>query len=194
MHDANLYYYTRFLTSSTLTYVRRGKKEFIVLSQMGVERAKKESRVKDVRPTTDYDVKGLTKKYQDPKRVRCELLYKILREEGVEQIEVPSNFPFVFAEGLRKKGINITLADGLEKAREVKSKAEIEYIVTAQRACEKAMKAAIDAIKSAKVSGDSLNITSEGVKFIIEHSLVDEQCAADGTYFHIIEKCATMQI
>lgn len=181
MHDANLYFFTRFLTSSTFTYIRKGKREFIVLSQMEVERAKKGSRVKDVRSTTDYGIKELIKKYQDQKRVRCELLYKILREEGVEQIEVPDNFPFFLAEGLRKRGINITLAEGLEKVREVKSKAEIEYIIRAQRACEKAMKAAIDAIKSAKVRGDSLDTTSERVKFIIEHSLVDEQCAANDT-------------
>ncbi len=179
MHDANLYYFTKFLTSSTVIYIRKGKREFIVLSQMEVERAKKESRVKDVRSTTDYGVKELIKKYQDPKRVRCELLYKILREEGVEQIEVPGNFPFFLSEGLRKKGTNITLAEGLEKVREVKSKAEIECIIRAQRACEKAMRAAIDAIKSAKIRGDSLDITSERVKFIIEHSLIDGQCATD---------------
>lgn len=181
MHDANLYYFTRFLTSSTLTYVKRGKKEFIVLSQMEVRRAKKESKVKDVRPTTDYGIEELVKKDKDPKRVRCELLYKILREEGVKQIGVPGNFPFFLAEGLRKKGIDITLAEGLEKVREVKSKAEIRRIIRAQRACEKAMKAAIDAIKSAKIRGDKLDITSERAKFVIEHSLVDEQCATDDT-------------
>lgn len=181
MHDASLYYFTRFLTPSTLTYIRRGKKEFIVLSQMEVERAKKESRVKDVRPTTDYGIKELVKKYQDPRKVRCELLYRILCEEKIEQIKVPANFPFFLAEGLQKKGIGITLTENLEKVREVKSKTEIECIIKTQCACEKAMKAAIDAIKSAEIRGDSLDITSERVRCIIEHALVDEQCTTNDT-------------
>jgi len=181
MYDANLYYFTRFLTSSTLTYVKRGKKEFIVLSQMEMRRAKKESRVNDVRPTTDYGIKELVKKYQDPKKVRCELLYRILCEEKIKQIKVPANFPFFLAEGLQKKGIDITPAEGIEKVREVKSKTEIECIIRAQRACEKAMRAAIDAIKSAKIRGNNLDITSERAKFVIEHSLIDERCATDDT-------------
>jgi Xaa-Pro aminopeptidase len=142
---------------------------------MEVERAKKESKISDVRATVDYGSKALAKKY-GPKKARIELLYKILHEEGISSVEVPGDFPFYIAGELQKKGIDISLAEGVGKDREIKSGSEIESIMRTQRACEKAMSAAWDAIRRAERKGNTLNITSEQVKTIIEHTLIDYKC------------------
>ncbi len=175
IHNAHIYYFTKFLTSSSMAYIKGDKKEFIVLSQMEVERARKESKILDIRSTADYGFKEMVKKY-GPKKARCELLYKILHEESISSINVPNDFSFYVAGELKKKGVDIHLAEELDKDREVKCGVEIECITRTQRVCEKAMRAALNAIKGADITSDKLNITSEQVKTIIEHELVDNQC------------------
>lgn len=178
IHNTHLYYFTRFLMPSSMIYLKSDKEEFIVLSQMEVERARKESKIQDIRPTADYGFKELVKKY-GPKKARCELLYKILHEEGISSIGVQDDFSFYVAGELEKRGIDIRLAEWLDKDREVKSQSEIECITRTQRACEKAMGAALNAIKVADIKSDKLKITSEQVKTIIEHTLVDHQCRVE---------------
>ncbi|RCV64530.1 Xaa-Pro aminopeptidase [Methanophagales archaeon] len=180
MHNADMYYATRFLSEAPFIYLhspyKGTEKEMLIVSQMEYERAKNESFVKEIRSTFDYGY-GLKTE---------ELITKILQEEAVNAVEVPGYFPLYTAEELRKKGIDVVPVEELimTKEREIKNDQEIENIKKAQRACEHAMEIAIGIIKNSTVKGDLLMendeiLTSEKLKVYIEHALVDAGCNCD---------------
>jgi Xaa-Pro aminopeptidase len=179
MHNADMYYATRFLAADPFIYLCSPyeRKEILIVSQMEYERAKKESSVKEVRSSLDYG--------QDLKL--DELIVKILQGERMTAIEVPRYFSFYTAEALKQHGIDVVPVEHvvMAKARETKNEEEIRYVKKAQRACEAAMALAISAIKEAKVNGSVLMddggiLTSERVKAFIEHALIDSGCTCDG--------------
>lgn len=180
VHNADMYYATGLLSSDPFVYLRfpqEGKeKEVIIVSQMEYERARKESRVKEIRSALDY---GYNIKIE-------ELILRIIQEENINATEVPRYFPLYTAEELRKKGIEVVPIEELimTKEREIKDDQEIGYIKKAQRACEHAMEIAIEVIKKSSVKDNCLIenskiLTSERVKAYIEYTLFDFGCACD---------------
>ncbi|MDD2666832.1 MAG: Xaa-Pro peptidase family protein [Methanocellales archaeon] len=177
IRDANMFYLTNFLAPDPFFYLGKGESEFIIVSKMEFSRAKKESRVKDVRSTAEYGLPDLLKKYKDAQKARSEMLKDVLNEEGVKRIVVPSNFPFFIARELRDFEMVPTRL--VEESREVKNKAEIESIKKAQRACESAMDVAIELVRKAEIDKEFLRLTAEEVKVSIEHELIKQGCGAD---------------
>ncbi|MDI6902458.1 MAG: Xaa-Pro peptidase family protein [Methanocellales archaeon] len=177
IHDANMFYLTNFLAPDPFVYLKRDGAEFIIVSQMEFSRARKESKIRDVRSAAEYGMLELLKKYKDAQKACSELLKDVLNKEGVKRIAVPRDFPFFIASELHD--FEIVPVRLLEELREVKNRAEIESIKRAQRACEHAMRVAIDAIQRAKIDKDVLSLTAEGVKSIIEHTLIEQGCGAE---------------
>ncbi|NAS88124.1 aminopeptidase P family protein [ANME-1 cluster archaeon AG-394-G21] len=177
MHNADMYYATRFLSADPFVYLRLSHKDILIVSQMEYERAKKESIVNEVRASRDYGHDLKTE----------ELILKVLLEEGITSIEVPRYFSLFTAEELRKTGIEAVPVEELimTKEREIKGGQEIGYVRKAQRACEHAMEIAITVIKKSSVKGNCLMdsgkvLTSERIKTYIEHALFDTGCTCDG--------------
>ncbi len=177
MHNADMYYATRFLSADPFVYLRLSHKDILIVPQMEYERAKKESIVKEVRYSLDYGHDLKTE----------EFILKVLLEEGITSIEVPRYFSLFTAEELRKTGIEVVPVEELimTKERAIKGVQEIEYVRKAQRACEHAMEIAITVIKGSSVKGNCLMdngkvLTSESVKAYIEHALIDAGCTCDG--------------
>lgn len=178
MHNADMYYATRFLAADPFIYLRfpQEGKGILIVSQMEYERAIKESIVNEVRSTLDYGYKIKTE----------ELIIKILQEESTNAIEVPGYFPLFTADALRNKGIEVVPVEEviMTKERAIKDEQEINYLRKAQRACEHAMEIAIARIKSSSMQDNLLLengevLTSERVKAYIEHALIDSGCTCD---------------
>ncbi len=179
MHNADMYYATRFLAPDPFVYLRlpREGKDILIVSQMEYKRARKESTVKQIRASLDYGYDLKTE----------ELIVKVLQEEGINAIEVPRYFPLFTAEELKKRGIEVTAVEELliTKEREIKDEQEIGYLKKAQRACEHAMETAVAVIKKSSVKDNFLLdngeiLTSERIKAYIEHDLIDSGCTCDG--------------
>ena len=179
MHNADMYYATRFLSASPFIYLRASHtgKDLLVVPQMEYERATGESKVKEIRSTLDYGY-GLKKE---------ELIAKLLHEEGITVVEVPGYFPLFTAEALRKSGIDVVPVNDVRmtKEREIKGEQELKYMRKAQRACEHAMELAIRVIQKSSVNGTFLMengaiLTAERVKACIEHALIDVGCTCEG--------------
>ena len=177
MHNADMYYATRFLSADPFVYLRLPHEDILIVSQMEYERAKKESIVNEVRSSLDYGHDLKTE----------ELILKVLLEEGITSIEVPRYFSLFTAEELRKTGIDVVPVEELimTKEREIKGGQEIKYVRKAQRACEHAMEIAITVIKKSSVKDNCLMdngkvLTSERIKTYIEHALFDTGCTCDG--------------
>ncbi|RZN38381.1 MAG: M24 family metallopeptidase [Methanophagales archaeon ANME-1-THS] len=177
MRNADMYYATRFLASDPFMYLHRPHEDnLLIVSQMEYERARKESRVKEIRSSLEY---GYDLKME-------ELIFTVLREEGIHAIEVPGYFPLYLAEAVLGEGIDVVPVEDviMTREREVKNEQEITAIQKAQRACETAMARALTIITHATVNGEFLmehgeHLTSERIKADIEHALIDSGCALD---------------
>ncbi len=182
-HNADMYYATKFLAVDSFIYFN-SKNERLLVSDMELGRAKKESRVKDVIPTSRYGLMGKLRKLRDIDAAYCEMIVEFLRSENTKHITVPYNFSVQLADCMRKNGFEVTpIKSPFREMREVKSEQEIAAIKKAQRAGERALAEGISVIKSAPVRSGVLYrgnapLKSEDVRAIIEMDLLLQGCEA----------------
>jgi len=159
-----------------------------MVPEMELGRARKESRISDIRTTADYRVIEKLKQYGRD-RTQSLVVSELLHDEGVTEVVVPHNFPIFLADELRGDGFKITpVQSPIRKLRSVKTREEIEWIKKAQNCCEAAMQSAIDLIRRAGIRrgvltdfGSDQPLTSEQVRTAIERTLIDCGCEAEGT-------------
>lgn len=189
IHNSDLYYVTRFLAQDRFLYLNSGEREILLISQMELGRALNESRIDDVRTTSDYDIIEKSKRYGRETAYNL-VVAELLHDEEITRIEVPHNFPVFLADDLRIRGFEVApTRSGITELRTVKTSREIEEIKKAQACCEAAMKRAIDAIRSAGVRDGVLvdptdlsqALTSERIRAVIEHTLIDCGCESCST-------------
>jgi Xaa-Pro aminopeptidase len=113
---------------------------------------------------------------------------RLLEENALTSVHVPTCFPVGIADALRENGVTVcVMTEPPCPQREIKNEAEISAVQQSQRAAVAAMKAAIAQIASADISADgSLKIgktalTSEKVRATINHTLLDHDCTAEET-------------
>lgn len=187
MHNANMYYATKFAAPDPFVYIQTEKKKILLISQLEYERAKKESAVKDVRSLLDYGIREKLQELKDADKALAQVLKRFFEEEQIQKIGVPRDFPAFLLEELRNSGFSIAFLDKvIERAREVKTLEEIAYIEKAQFACEEAMKEARELIKRSREKNGLLfkngePLTSEKIQILIEVKLLELGCSAEGT-------------
>lgn len=187
VHNQDLYYATRFLAPDQFLYLGAGGEDILMVPEMELGRARKESRIRDIRTTSDYQVIEKLKQYGRD-RAQSRVVSELLHDEGITEVRVPHNFPVFLADELRGDGFKITpIQSPIRKLRSVKTREEIEWIKKAQSCCEAAMQSAIDLIRRAEVRrgvltdpGSDQPLTSEQVRTAIERTLIDCGCESDG--------------
>ena len=154
----------------------------LLVSALEYGRAKTESRAATVARHADYTDDSGGREADD------ELLGRFLAEYDISSVLVPPRFPVGTADGLREQNIEVTAEDDgvLTEIRAVKSDEEIEHVGDAQRANERAMAAAEDAIRESEIEDGSLILdgevlTVERVKTEIETTLLHEGYALSET-------------
>ena len=186
-HNADMYYATGFQAPDRFVYFCSGSSETLLVSTMEQGRAKKESRVKDVRTTDDYGYTERLKELKDQDRALAATIESFLRGNGAKSVMVPKDFPLYLADLLRSSGIEVSAADQLfEKKRETKTPEEIEFIKQSQRVNEKALKRAIDMIKKSEPKEGVLYykgkpLTAEMLQREIELTYIKNGCDASDT-------------
>ena len=127
--DVNMYYLTGFLAPDPFVFLKNvGQKPLIVVGQMELARAKKESFIKDVRSFSDYDYTRIVKSASDPRIGVMKFIASLAKKEleTDESIYVPPNLPVILADVLRHSGLQIKpMLHVVEKARETKEHEEI---------------------------------------------------------------------
>lgn len=182
-HSADMYYATGFLAHDSFIYLN-SKNEKLLISDMELGRAKKESRVKDVLPTSGFGIMEKLRALKDIDAAYNWMIVDFLRCENVKRIAVPYIFPVYLADIMRREGFDvIPVKSPFRSMREVKNENEIKAIEKAQRAGEKALSEAISAIRNATVGNGVLwhnnaPLTSENIRSIIETSLLSLGCEA----------------
>ncbi len=182
-HNADMYYATGFLAYDSFIYYN-SKNEKLLVSDMELGRARKESRINDVLPTSKYSMMEKLRKYKDADAAYCEMIIEFLGSEKVKRISVPYNFPVQLADCLRKEGFDvIPIKSPFREMREIKTQNEVRAIEKAQRAGERALSEAINALKNASIRRgvlwhENAPLKAEDIRAIIERSLISHGCEA----------------
>lgn len=182
-HNADMYYSSGFLAYDPFIYLNSGK-DMIIVSDMELGRARKESTVKDVFPSSRFGIIEKLHRTKDLDIAYCEMIREILQSNNIRSVAVPYNFPVHLADCLRRADLTVTpVKSPLREMREIKSETEIKAIEYAQRAAERALSEGIMAIKEAYVRDGVLMhenspLRAEDLRTIIARSLLLYDCEA----------------
>jgi Xaa-Pro aminopeptidase len=174
--SADLLYATKFRAPDPFVFLQGGKK-LLLLSDLEVDRGRKEARVDRVDAYSDVEreVQGDRRKRPGYARV----IARWLRGSKARSVVVPSGFPLGLARQLKKEGIRIKAAkDPFFPERERKSAAEIRAIGAAIRIAEAGMSRAMELLASSiprrdgKLAIGRRILTSEILRMEIETALV----------------------
>lgn len=122
------------------------------------------------------------------RRTLGDQMLALVQQLGFRAVQAGPYFPLGVARALERGGVKVQLARGLAfPRRAVKSPREIACIAKSQRAAIAAIRAAIRCIRVAQISPSGLLkydgkiLTSEFLKALIERTLLDRGCSAEGT-------------
>jgi Xaa-Pro aminopeptidase len=191
--NANMYYLTEFLAPDPFIFLKKVDEDpLMVVGQMELMRAEKESGVKDVRSYLDYDYAEIVKSASDSKVGGMKFVAAVVKKElGTDKsIYVPPSFSVMLTDVLRNEGIEIKpMFDVVEKARETKERDEIEAIRYVQKTVEEATSRAIELIANAEVGRDGTLLYRESgkkeplvagkVRAVFDHTFADSGCVAE---------------
>jgi Xaa-Pro aminopeptidase len=182
--DADLYYSTRFLAPDPFPFFQIGTERVIMASDLELGRARSQAAVETILALQKYEDRA-RERIKQP--TLLDAVDEALKERGIQQLVVPGTFPTEYADKLRSRGYEVRAKEGafLEE-RLVKSDVEVGWIAETQRRAEEAMEIAIQAIREAEIRGNELyrageRLTSEGVRRLIHHALLDRDCFAEHT-------------
>lgn len=183
--DPDMYYLTRFSAVDRFTILATDIVTMLV-SSMEHGRAMHESSADRVVSTSEYGIREKIKSLGKPSDAYIAALVEFLRDHGMHRIGVSERFPVGIFTPISKEFQTSIVESPVSRWREVKSDPEIESIKLVQRACEKAMRLAIESISRSKPKGeyifaDGNPLTSEKVRSTIEIALLEEGCDAVDT-------------
>src|SRR5262245_11884983 len=125
--DANLYYATRFMVPDPVFFFRIKGKSYLLLSDLEVDRGRKEAEVDHVLSLSDFQRKVQAKLKRAASSV--DLMEAFLKERNVRQAILPQTFPAYLATELQKRKIRLSFRpDPFWTRRLIKTKEEKEAI------------------------------------------------------------------
>ncbi len=183
--NLDIYYLSSFLAPDRFALLAASSLSILV-SGMEEGRAKKESEADEVVSTSDYGMMEKLAKFDRPEDAYIEVLKEFLQDRGIRRLGVTGDFPVRIYKGLISDFDISVLDSPVSEWRQVKTPEEIEAIKCAQRACEGAMKVAIEMIKNSRPGGEVLfldgePLTSGKVKRAIDLFLLGRGCEAQDT-------------
>jgi len=178
-HDSNMFYAVGIIIPDDFVYLEKDGRKTIYVSDLEFNRAKKEATVDEVINLSRYG-KGISR------NTFGGILAIILKENKIKKVLVPENFKMKYAEILMKNKVKIEVKQGIFfESRMAKNSAEINKIAAVQKVNEKAMSAAIAAIKKSKIGKDGKLefqgkiLTSEFIKEIIHSEFLKGECFSE---------------
>ena len=174
---ANLFYATRFRAPDPFVFLWTSSEKIMLARNLEIGRARDQACVNRVLPYAQYE-KQVKERGQERPNSNAVLL-ELLRDLGLEKLQVPADFPLGTADFLRGEGIELVVAaEPLFPQRQIKDASEIEGMRRAMRAAEAGMETAINELRAADIrdgvlflNGDVL--TSERLRRIVHQTLMD---------------------
>lgn len=181
--NAAVYHRIRFSVIDTVAYLNfpardNGRTSVLILRDIEMERARATARVDRVACPADFAPEGGLS--GDRETATAQAAAECLRRAGVRQVVGDRTLPLIFAEFLRRAGIEVRcdLAIGVLDRRR-KDQDEIAALREAQRTTEAVMARACELIAKAPARRDGVlldegqPLTSERIRAMIDHWLIE---------------------
>jgi Xaa-Pro aminopeptidase len=182
--DPDILYATGFMAPDPIVYIKAGRKQAMVVSQLELGRAERTCSPRAIDVYTPHLLGIETSKRGD----LAAWTLGLLKQMGINAISVPSSFPYGIACKLKAARIKVEVNEAAPfPNRRVKRADEIRNLRQSQRAAVIAMRAACALIQKSYVGrNDNLVIknkplTSEMVQRCIANVLLDHDCFCDTT-------------
>src|ERR1700760_600592 len=108
-HDADMLYATGLFVPDAFLFLQQGKRSTIVLSDLEIDRGRRDARVDQVVAYSD-----ISKRLKKGKNATfVEHAVEFLRQRKVRRAAVPGSFPLGLATALQKAGIRLVPQPGL---------------------------------------------------------------------------------
>lgn len=174
--DANMLYAAGFFVPDPFIFFQHKQKNVVVMSDLEIDRAKKQARADRVLSLSLYQRK-LRKMGRTPAMI--DILDLLFRERSIRRLVVPANFSALYADRLRAKGYSVQIKrDPFFAERETKTATEVKHIAESLRVARLGLEAGIRTLKRTKTMRDGylyLNgarLTSEILKTAVNTTIM----------------------
>jgi len=174
--DANMLYAVGFFVPDPFIFFQHKEKKFAVLSDLEIDRAKKQAQVHRVLSLSVYQRK--LRQLGKPAAM-IDVLDLICRERGIRSLIVPANFSALLSDQLRAKGYSVQIKrDPFWPERETKNRVEVAQITESLRIARLGLEAGIRMLKRTRTKRDGylyLNgtrLTSEMLKTAVNTTIM----------------------
>ena len=142
-------YATGLFVPDPFIYLRAGTRPIIVLSDLEIDRARKQASHCRVASLSAYQQKLRRTGVKSPRFAH--VIREILRENKIRRASVPDNFPLGLARELKKLGIKLKPRTDFFPKREIKSADEVRKISAALVMAEVGMAEGMQALRLSKI-------------------------------------------
>ncbi len=185
-YDANMLYAVGMFVPDPFIYFNMGNRRYVVMSDLEIDRARKQPRSCHILPLSSYQKKLRREGLKSPGVP--DVLPRVLRQKGIRRVTVPFDFPHGLAVQLQRNRIRVTPKKGnFFSEREQKSPDEIRKLSAALAMAEVGMAEAMQALRSTKIGKDrrllyrNAPLTSEKLRAIIDTAIVQMDGRANHT-------------
>jgi Xaa-Pro aminopeptidase len=174
--DANMLYATGLFVPDPFIYLGFGRRPLIVLSDLEIDRARKQAPHCRVAALSAYQQKLRRSGVKSPGF--AQVIREILRGRKIHHATVPDNFPLGLARELKKLGIKLKPQAGFFPEREFKSADEVRKISAALMMAEVGMAEGMQALRLSKIDRRrqliyrGVPLTSERLRAVIDCAIL----------------------
>lgn len=177
--DANMLWATRLFAPDPFIFVQKGSRRYLVMSDLEIDRARKQASVDRVLGQSDYVRRVQSRGFPFP--TTAQVVSAVFEDLKVRTARVPASFPTGIADSLRSAGVRIEVQpDPFWAGREIKKANEIRAIRASLRAAESGMEAGIAALRRSRITRDGFlsldgtRLTSEILKSVINSRIMEQ--------------------
>ena len=178
-------YATRFFAPDPFLFVQARGERVVVMSDLEMDRAKKQARVDRVLSWTRLADEA---KRAGQRPTVAAVAARVLRMFRVQAAEVPSAFPLGLARGLQAVGVRVhPRPDPFWPQRAIKQADEVRAITAALRAAEAGLLAGLEALRACAIGRDGYlrrggrRFTAEGLRAAVNTRIMAEGCLPSHT-------------
>ena len=174
--DANMLYATGLFVPDPFIYLNSGRRPLLVLSDLEIDRARREAPHCRVASLSAYQQKLRRNGVKSPRFPH--VIREILREQKTRRAVVPDSFPLGLAKDLKKLGIKLKPRTGVFPKREIKSADEVRKISAALTMAEVGMAEGMQVLRLSKIDKRrqliyrGLPLTSERLRAVIDCAIL----------------------
>ncbi|MBA4150042.1 MAG: M24 family metallopeptidase [Verrucomicrobia bacterium] len=188
--DANMLYAVGMFVPDAFIYLRAKGKCHVVMSDLEIDRARKQAPHCKILSFSQYQQKLRDKGVRSPSY--AQIIGELVREKRLKKIFVPGNFPHGLARELRRYDVKVKVKEGgIFPERELKTADEVKKISAALMMAEVGLAEGIQCLKRAKIGKggklmhNNVPLTAEKVRAVIDIAIIQ----AGGIAAHTIVAC-----